>query len=209
MIEFKTGDKMNSQDDEGQQGLVLALVFGLIALVLALVIGLAIRTAGQARNALAPGMTPGTVSEITLATPTSESVLTDAETSAPVLPVSSASSAQSAQAALDAGSVKVETNSVRFYFPSGKADLAAGAGAALAELVKNAGPGRQLVITGFHDATGDAASNQVLATQRATSVRDALRAQGIKDSQIVLKDPELMVGAGGNEQARRVEVRLE
>lgn len=194
---------MNSQDDEGQQGLVLALVFGLIALVLALVIGLAIRTAGLARDAaLAPALQAQSESLVTL--PNEPAGATSSAAS--VMPASSASSAQ---AALDAGSVKVETNSVRFYFPSGNADLAVGAGAALAELVKDARPGRKLVITGFHDATGNTASNEVLATQRANAVRDALRAQGIKDSQIEMKNPELMVGAGGNEQARRVEVRLE
>ena len=191
---------MNSQDDEGQQGLVLALVFGLIALVLALVIGLAIRSAGLARAAAVMPASQVQNQAGTLDTLPSESA------TAPVMLVNSASSAQ---AALDAGSVKVDTNNVRFYFPSGKADLAAGAGAALAELVKDAGPGRKLVITGFHDATGNAASNEVLATQRANVVRDALRAQGIKDSQIEMKNPELMAGAGGNEQARRVEVRLE
>ena len=33
---------MFSQDDDGQQGLVLALVFGLIAMVVVLVIGISI-----------------------------------------------------------------------------------------------------------------------------------------------------------------------
>ena len=113
------------------------------------------------------------------------------------------------QAASDAASVKVEQGVVKFYFASGKADLAAGAGEALADLVKGAQTGRKAVISGFHDATGHAAQNVELAKRRALVVRDALLAAGLADSQIELKKPEQVLGSGSDAEARRVEVTLQ
>ena len=57
----------------------------------------------------------------------------------------------------------------------GKADLAAGANEALADVVKGVAEGKMAVVSGFHDATGDAALNAELAKQRALAVRDALK----------------------------------
>ena len=98
---------------------------------------------------------------------------------------------------------------MKFYFASGKADLAPGAGQALAEIVKGAQSGRKLVISGFHDATGDAARNTALARQRALAVRDALKALGVAEQQIEIKKPEPTTSSGSSADARRVEISLQ
>lgn len=181
---------MFSQDGDGQQGLVLSVVFGLIALVIALVIGMAIYTAGQG------------------ATLARTALLTAPVAAAPAT-AAPADAASAAQAASDAASIKVEFGVVKFYFASGNADLASGAGDALADLVKGAKAGRKLVISGFHDSTGDAAKNAALARQRAMAVRDALETAGVPVQQIELKKPEQLEGSGSNAEARRVEVALQ
>lgn len=186
-----------SQDDDGQQGLVLTIVFGLIALVVALVVGVGIYQSGK---------NSAPVNE-TLAIAAPVAVVVSAAATVPV--PAPADAANAAQAASDAASIKVENGVVKFYFASGKADLAAGAGDALADVVKGARAGRKLVISGFHDATGDAVKNAELAKQRALAVRDALKAAGVAEQQIELKKPEQMTASGSNAEARRVEVSIQ
>lgn len=71
-----------------------------------------------------------------------------------------------------------------------------------------ANPAAKLVVSGYHDASGDAAANAELAKQRAFAVRDALIDAGIEPSRIDLAKPAVTLGAGGPEEARRVEVTL-
>jgi outer membrane protein OmpA-like peptidoglycan-associated protein len=104
--------------------------------------------------------------------------------------------------------VVVENGVVKFYFASGKSDLAKGANEALAEVVKGVKAGQKAVISGFHDSTGNLASNQELAKKRAISVRDTLIALGVPADSIELKKPENAKGTGDNAEARRVEVVL-
>jgi len=108
----------------------------------------------------------------------------------------------------DDASVVVQSGVVKFYFASGKADLAAGALRALGDSVLAAQAGTRLVISGFHDATGDAAFNAELAKQRAMAVRDTLMGAGVAESSIELKKPEQTTGSGNNAEARRVEVMI-
>jgi outer membrane protein OmpA-like peptidoglycan-associated protein len=103
-------------------------------------------------------------------------------------------------------SVVVENGVVKFYFASGKADLAPGALAALGEAIAAAKGGARLVLSGFHDATGDPAFNAELAKQRALAVRDALTGAGVGEASLELKKPEMTTGSGANAEARRVEV---
>ncbi len=110
--------------------------------------------------------------------------------------------------AADGASVKVENGVVKFYFASGKADLATGAQAALADVVAAAAAGKSLAVSGFHDATGDAAQNAELAKLRAFAVRDALQALGVAPEKIELKKPEETLATGANAEARRVEVSV-
>ena len=198
---------MFSQDDEGQQGLVLALVLGLMAFVITLVIGISLH-----RLHRAPPSGPQSVPAMAVAAAVPAPAASAPASAAPasILPeVSQAIQAsQASQAAADAASVKVEQGIVRFYFASGSADLAAGAVDAMTDLVKAAKGGRTLVISGFHDATGDAAKNAALAKQRAVAVRDALKAASVPERQIELKKPEQLAG-GNDAEARRVEISLQ
>ncbi|EJL88417.1 outer membrane protein/peptidoglycan-associated lipoprotein [Polaromonas sp. CF318] len=195
---------MFSQDDEGQQGLVLALVLGLMVFVVTLVIGISLYRLHRVEPAgppAVPAVAAAAQAPATAAsTPPPAAILPD---------VSQAIQAsQASQAAADAASVKVEQGVVRFYFASGQAELAAGAVDAMTDLVKAAKGGRMLVISGFHDATGDAAKNAALARQRAVAVRDALKAAGVPERQIELKKPEQLAG-GSDAEARRVEISLQ
>lgn len=113
-------------------------------------------------------------------------------------------------AAGDAARVATEDGVVHFYFAPGKVDLPPGASEALAEIVKGVAVGKTVVVSGYHDATGDAAQNEELAKQRALAVRDALTALGIDASKIDLEKPQTAAAANGSSDAaeRRVDVSL-
>ncbi|MDO5693338.1 MAG: OmpA family protein [Pseudomonadota bacterium] len=96
---------------------------------------------------------------------------------------------------------------VKFYFATGKADIATGADQALAEVLAGVQAGKKVVVSGFVDSTGDAAQNEELAKQRAFAVRDQLKALGVAEDLIELKKPE-NIDAGMDAGARRVEVSL-
>ncbi|MBI5719385.1 MAG: OmpA family protein [Burkholderiales bacterium] len=96
------------------------------------------------------------------------------------------------------------------YFATGVATLGAETAEplkALAAAVQAAAP-RKVVLSGFHDATGDPAKNAELAKERAKAVREALKAAGVAPERIALRKPESTTGDGSNQEARRVEVRL-
>jgi K(+)-stimulated pyrophosphate-energized sodium pump len=96
----------------------------------------------------------------------------------------------------------------KFLFASASAELPAGAAESIGKLAAAAKTATgKLVISGFHDASGDPAKNAELAKQRAFAVRDALKAAGIADDRIELKKPE-QINAGSADDARRVEVKL-
>ena len=120
-----------------------------------------------------------------------------------------ATTAPVAVADASGATVVVENGVVKFYFATGKAELAAGANEALATIVTGTTSGQKAVVSGFHDATGDAALNAELAKQRAFAVRDALVALGVAADSIELKKPEETLATGSNDQARRVEVSLQ
>jgi K(+)-stimulated pyrophosphate-energized sodium pump len=129
--------------------------------------------------------------------------------SAPVAAVAAAPVVAAAAVSADGASIKVEGGVVKFYFASGKAAVADGAAAALADVAKGVASGKKAVVSGFTDATGDAAMNAELAKQRAFAVRDALKAAGVAEDKVELKKPETSTGSGGNAEARRVEVALQ
>ncbi|MEJ3960333.1 OmpA family protein [Brachymonas sp. G13] len=121
-----------------------------------------------------------------------------------------ADAASAGAAAADEASVQYEEGKVRFYFASGKSDLAAGANDALNQLLAAAKDGQKLVISGYHDSTGSAELNAELAKQRAIAVADALKALGVDESRLELKKPEVAeITTGSNAEARRVEVTIE
>lgn len=96
------------------------------------------------------------------------------------------------------------------YFESGAAALPADAAAVLDAIgsAAAAAGGRTLIISGFHDASGDPARNAELAKERAKSVRAALQAAGVDAARLALRKPESTTGSGDGREARRVEVRI-
>ncbi|MFT3721627.1 OmpA family protein [Pseudorhodoferax sp.] len=96
------------------------------------------------------------------------------------------------------------------YFGTAESALPPGAAAELDKVVQAlaAAPGRKVVLSGFHDETGDPAKNAELAKQRALSVRAALVKAGVDRSRIMLRKPEITTGSGSDQEARRVEMRL-
>jgi K(+)-stimulated pyrophosphate-energized sodium pump len=110
---------------------------------------------------------------------------------------------------VEVASFKVENGVVKFYFATGKTELAGGAADALAEVALGVAAGKKAVVSGYHDATGDPAANAELAKQRAFAVRDTLKSIGVPEDQIELKKPEQLTGSGSNAEARRVEVALQ
>jgi outer membrane protein OmpA-like peptidoglycan-associated protein len=101
----------------------------------------------------------------------------------------------------------------KLYFEVGSAALPSDAAAALAldtaktELAKSAASSK-LVLSGFHDASGDPVKNAELAKQRAKAVRDALTIAGVDGTRVGLRKPEVTTGGGPANEARRVEIRL-
>ena len=109
----------------------------------------------------------------------------------------------------DAAQVVVQDGVVKFYFASGKADVADGGSQALAVIVEGVKAGKTAVVSGFHDTTGSQQVNEELSKQRAIAVRDALLALGVQESSVELHKPENTAVAGNPAEARRVEVTLQ
>lgn len=132
-----------------------------------------------------------------------------AETPAPIT-APAAPSAPAAAPAADAGaSIKSEGGVVKFYFATSSAEVPAGANEALSDIVKNVQAGGHVVVSGFHDATGDAEKNAELAKQRAMAVGAALKMAGVPDDKVELAKPTQAQGDGPAAEARRVEVKVQ
>ncbi len=169
---------MSSQDDEPEFRVLAFVLMAAVVLAVGLAVGIGIQKSRGTASAVA--------------------VAGGAPAAAPV----------AAAPMGDDASVVVENGVVKFYFASGKSDLAPGALDALAEAIKAAQAGKQLVISGFHDVTGDPAFNAELAKQRAIAVRDALVGAGVAETAMELRKPEQTTGSGNNAEARRVEVAI-
>lgn len=66
-----------------------------------------------------------------------------------------------------------------------------------------------VLLSGFHDASGDPKQNAELARLRAQAVRDALLAGGVAADKIRMRRPESTLGSGSAEEGRRVEIRVQ
>ena len=192
---------MVSQDDDGQQSLVLGFVFGLVALVIVLVMGVAISTSISSRT----GKTDS--KPVVAVGPAAD--FQPIPATAPRAADAKAAEAEAAQAAADAASIRVESGVVKFYFASAKAELAPASAAVLADLIAGARTGRKLLISGYHDATGDPVRNAELARQRALSVSTLLKSSGVGAQQIELGKPQQAQQRDSDAEARRVEVSLQ
>lgn len=184
---------MTSNDNDDNQGVVWAILIGVILLAISLAVGM-----GLYRTSKAAGGADGAVS-------------TSAAVGAPVGAAVGAAPGSPAEMtnAADVPSIRVENGVVKFYFATGSAALANGAAEALGDVVKGVAAGRKAVISGFTDVTGGPAKNEELAKQRAFAVRDALAALGIGEDKVDLRKPEAITATGSNAEARRVEVTLQ
>ena len=98
----------------------------------------------------------------------------------------------------------------RIYFELGSAALPVDASDVLATVADSvrAQAGKVVLISGFHDASGDAAQNADLAKRRAQAVRHALEANGVAPDHLVLDKPVVLTGGADPREARRVELRV-
>ena len=99
----------------------------------------------------------------------------------------------------------------RLYFEVGSPALPADAAEVLARVAEaaRASAGATVLISGFHDASGDAAQNAELAKNRALAVRHALEANGVAPDHLVMSKPAVTTGGGDPKEARRVELRVQ
>lgn len=99
----------------------------------------------------------------------------------------------------------------KVYFAVGAAALDDADKGVVAKTLEALGANTQAIVllSGFHDPSGDPAKNAELAKQRAMSVRDALVAGGVAADRVKFRKPESTVGAGSPEEGRRVEIRVQ
>ncbi len=97
----------------------------------------------------------------------------------------------------------------KLYFESGKTALPNDTDALIAPIIEwlNAHPESKVVLSGFHDARGNQATNEALAYNRAKAAQAALIAGGVDIMRIELVKPESVDG-GDLDEARRVEVSV-
>ena len=134
----------------------------------------------------------------------------------PVLPVNgwlgSASSMEaSTHAAPMAAADVVDGRSARILFDSGSAVVPADTSARLSGVLGTLGadPATRVRVSGFHDASGDAAANEALAKQRAEAIQQWLVVNGVAAERITLDKPAQTAGGGDADEARRVDVLVE
>jgi outer membrane protein OmpA-like peptidoglycan-associated protein len=97
----------------------------------------------------------------------------------------------------------------KVYFDVGAATIGADGSktvASVADLIKK--DNLKVTITGYTDKSGDTAKNEELAKNRASAVRDALKAAGVAESSVDMKPPMFVEAGAGNSdaEARRVEI---
>jgi len=176
---------MNDQNDDAQNFALMVLA-GVVALVIAGVLALAISTTdGPAAKggAVAAAAMPG---------------------------ASGAAGADAQQAAPGAAVPGLGEADARIYFELASDSLPPDAAAELARIadVARADPGKVVLISGYHDESGDAARNAELAKNRAFAVRHALEANGLARERLVMDKPRVTLGGADAREARRVEMRL-
>ena len=98
----------------------------------------------------------------------------------------------------------------RVFFASGSDALPADSSEVLVKVADaaRAATGKVVLISGFHDASGDPAHNADLALRRARAVQHALEANGVAADHLILDKPSVTTGDGDAREARRVELRV-
>jgi outer membrane protein OmpA-like peptidoglycan-associated protein len=168
-----------STQNDETQTYALGAVAGIVGLVIAGVIALAASTVMRAKSA------PAAAVAVPAAAAPAEAPLAQASTSA--------------------------APAERLYFEVGSPALPIDAAEVLARVADaaRASAGATVLISGFHDASGDAAQNAELAKNRALAVRHALEANGVPPERLMMSKPAVTTGGGDPKEARRVELRLQ
>lgn len=101
---------------------------------------------------------------------------------------------------------------LKVYFEVGQTELPEASRAdiaALAAVIAQGPAGAVVLVSGFHDESGSAEVNAEIAKQRASTVRNALIAEGVASDAVQLRKPEMALGDGDAVEARRVEIRIQ
>lgn len=116
-----------------------------------------------------------------------------------------------APVAADAEIAPVGEALAKVYFAVGEAELDVADKGIVAQTVEAlaAKEGGIVLLSGFHDPSGDPARNAELAKQRAMAVRDALVAGGVAVERVKFRKPESTIGECSPEEGRRVEIRVQ
>lgn len=146
---------------------------------------------------------------IPVCVPTTDENASDANADASVADAVLLNNADNDSSDDDTAKVVVEDGIVKFYFASGKADLADNAIESLQIVVDGVKEGKKAIISGYADSTGNVELNEQLSKERAFQVRSALLDAGIPESSIEMVKPKNITGTGAQSEARRVEVVLE
>lgn len=132
-----------------------------------------------------------------------------APASAPAAASVPAAAASAATPAADSASVAYENAVAKFYFATGKSNVADGAEKIVGDVIAAGKAGKKLIVSGYTDTTGNAAANAELSKNRAKAVKAFFEAQGVGADNIELRKPENTNGAvGNNAEGRRVEVKV-
>lgn len=176
---------MNDQNDDAQNFALMVLA-GVVALVITGVVALAIATTGgqAAKGGPAAAMSGSDA-------PNAAGGTAEAAAVGSVVPALGDADA-------------------RIYFELASDALPADAAAELARIADavRADPGKVVLISGYHDESGDTARNAELAKKRAFAVRHALEANGVARERLVMDKPRVTLGGADAREARRVEMRL-
>ncbi|GGD44847.1 K(+)-stimulated pyrophosphate-energized sodium pump [Pseudoxanthomonas indica] len=99
----------------------------------------------------------------------------------------------------------------RVYFDVGSAVVPADVTARMSSVLTTlmAKPESKVRVSGYHDASGDVATNQELAKQRAVAIQQWLVVNGVTQERITLDKPMQTQGKGDADEARRVEITVE
>ena len=99
----------------------------------------------------------------------------------------------------------------KVYFAVGEAKLSEADTSVVGKTMEAlaANPHAIVLLSGFHDPSGDPARNAELAKERAIAVRDALVQGGVATDRVKFRKPESTVGTGSPEEGRRVEIRVQ
>lgn len=196
---------MFSNREDNDSRFALGVAFILIGIIVVTLIGTMVYKNGHKGVAQVAASTMQAIASVaSAASQAATPIASDVTASVAITVASEPASANTVSA--DTPSVIVVNGVVKFYFATGSAQLASGADKALADVVKAVANGKKLVLSGYHDSTGNPVSNEKLAKQRANAVAAALIKLGVAKTSVEMKKPESALADGPAAEARRVEV---